>query len=209
MKKIISFLFILLCLFSQAQVTPSKCVRIANSTTAFGENITRGTIITDATTGKVYSAFLGLASTKTIATCTMGSELIELTGSLSGSIGNANIQLVGVSDITGSTTEQPLYPYTNLTPTGSHLLIMFSAPFTVSGQNAQDVTVWLWINQVKIRKFKMNIYSNTQCMSFQHMQAVTPGVQVRVDVTWVINGTSLMQYGASMSERTLSIMDLP
>ena len=79
MKKIL-ILLLFISTISFAQVTPSRSVRIANSTTAFGETIPRGTIITDATTGKVYSAFLGLASTKTIATCTLNSELIDLTG---------------------------------------------------------------------------------------------------------------------------------
>lgn len=79
MKKIL-ILLLFISTISFAQVTPSRCVRVANNSTAFGETIPRGTIITDATTGKVYSAFLGLASTKTIATCTLNSELIDLTG---------------------------------------------------------------------------------------------------------------------------------
>ena len=77
------FFILLLCgsLLGSAQVTPSKVVRVPTAATTFGENIPRGTIITDASAGKTYSTILGIASTKSLATCTLDTDYVELTNS--------------------------------------------------------------------------------------------------------------------------------
>jgi len=85
MKRTITLILILACFYGQGQVfmTLAPEVRVANSTTSFGINITSPNIITDMSTGKGYVAFSNLASTKTIASCVIDdpgyhSELFEI-----------------------------------------------------------------------------------------------------------------------------------
>ena len=127
MKKLL-LLLLFISTISFAQVTPSRSVRIANSTTAFGETIPRGTIITDATTGKVYSAFLGLASTKTIATCALNSDIIELTGIQNTTVQqtSANFNIDGNGVLGGNLTAVGAIKFNNLGGTGWRMVIASS-----------------------------------------------------------------------------------
>ena len=108
MKKIL-ILLLFISTISFAQVTPSGNVRVADSVTTFGETIPRGKIITNANNGNVYSAFLGLASTKTLNTCTLNSDVI-LIGGINKFINNgtsaqpANFNITGNGVLGGSIT---------------------------------------------------------------------------------------------------------
>lgn len=80
MKKLIGILLIVFWSTSFAQVTPSSIIRVANATTAFNETVAAGKNIVNNGTGKQYLVLLPLANTKTIATCTLGTDIKELIG---------------------------------------------------------------------------------------------------------------------------------
>lgn len=78
MKKIITVILIFFCLLAQAG-TPARVVKYPNATTAFNETLPIGTLIIDTNTGKVYNSLQSLVSTKTIATCSLVTELNDIT----------------------------------------------------------------------------------------------------------------------------------
>ena len=79
MKKIL-ILLLFISTISFAQVTPSRNIRVPDSTTQFLETIPRGSLLFNTNNGNVYASFLGLASTKTLNTCALNSELILIGG---------------------------------------------------------------------------------------------------------------------------------
>jgi len=126
-------------------------------------------------------------------------------------LNNEPFERVGTTDITGSNAggAQIISDLTiNCTPKGHHILVFFSAPFTVMA-NDQNVTVTLLIGGYPVRTSKLNIFSNTQNMSFQHLQSVTPNTEISVEIAWFCSGNQVFQNGASMSERILTVIDLP
>ena len=68
MKKILIILFVLLTLFSQAQLTNVNDFKVANATTAFGRNIPIGTKVYNIATGDYWVATSGVVSTATLTT---------------------------------------------------------------------------------------------------------------------------------------------
>lgn len=76
MKKLITILLVLFCFLVQAGA-PGRIVRYPNATTQFGEIISIGTKIINTETGKEYTSLQALISTKTIATCSLVTELKE------------------------------------------------------------------------------------------------------------------------------------
>ena len=126
-------------------------------------------------------------------------------------LNNDPVERVGTTDITGSNVggAQIISDLTiTCTPKGHHILVFFSAPFTVTA-NDQNVTVTLLIGGDPVRTSKLNIFSNTQNMSFQHLQSVIPNEEISVEIAWFCSGNQVFQNGASMSERILTVIDLP
>lgn len=78
MKKLLVALLFFTCVSGYAQVTPSGIIRVANSTTVFGETVPAGKNIVDNGAGKQYLVLLPLANTKTIATCTLNTDIKEV-----------------------------------------------------------------------------------------------------------------------------------
>jgi len=76
MKKIIFFLVLLLGLqHGFAQVTAIRRVRIANASTAFGENLSAGTLVYDVATKKFYQTTDKITDTFTISTALIAGKL--------------------------------------------------------------------------------------------------------------------------------------
>jgi len=95
MKKLILFLLLIITIQGFGKVTPGKIVRTPGSSISFDEYIPRGTCIFDAVTGKVYFSFLGLGSTKSISTCIINTDIVDLSwwtnfGTTSGTIAQGN-----------------------------------------------------------------------------------------------------------------------
>lgn len=67
-KNILILLFLLTAILVKAQVTPTKLVRIANGTTAFGNNLAIGTMVYNIAQNKTFVVTAGIASTETITT---------------------------------------------------------------------------------------------------------------------------------------------
>lgn len=78
MKKLLVALLFFAWVSGYPQVTPSGIIRVANSTTPFNETVPAGKNIVDNGAGKQYLVLLPLANTKTIATCTLGTDIKEL-----------------------------------------------------------------------------------------------------------------------------------
>jgi len=124
---------------------------------------------------------------------------------------NGHIERIGNTDITGSNVGggQAIPDLSiSCTPKGHHILILFSAPFSVTA-NSQDVTVFIVASGGQSVKSKMNIFSNTQNMAFQHLMDVTPNATISIEVAWLCSGNQVFQLGATMSERILTVIDLP
>jgi len=115
-------------------------------------------------------------------------------------------QSIIANDVTGSTTESTLFNF-NYTNANRNILIYFSAPFTVTA-NSQDVTVRLYINNNLAFKSKMNIFSNTQNLSFPYLYIVAPNSMTNIKLTWQTSGDQVFQLGASMSERIITVIDI-
>lgn len=79
MKKLLIVFLILSSYLSFGQVTPVKTVKVTSSSIPFNENIPVGTIIIDTGTGQVYLSLIPLANTKTIASCTLPTEIKQIT----------------------------------------------------------------------------------------------------------------------------------
>jgi hypothetical protein len=79
MKKLLIVFLILSGYLSFGQVTPVKSVKVTSSNIPFNENIPVGTIIIDTGTGQVYLSLIPLANTKTIALCTLPTEIKQIT----------------------------------------------------------------------------------------------------------------------------------
>lgn len=115
--------------------------------------------------------------------------------------------VTGTNDITCSSSETDMSSMSvSYMPKGDKIFIMFSAPFHVSAAS-QTLTVYINVAGSNVRKQKINIYSNQQVISFQHIASVTPGSAVTVKMRWV-GSTSIMQRGSTDSERILTVVDL-
>ena len=68
-KTMLVVFVVLICLisYSQTNVTPLKVLRIANSTTAFGQNISKGTLVYNLADKKVYVATSAIGSANTLS----------------------------------------------------------------------------------------------------------------------------------------------
>ena len=79
MKKLLIVFLILSGYLSFGQVTPVKTVKVKSSTITFKENIPEGTIIIDSGSGQVYLTLIPLVGTKTLALCTLPTEIKQIT----------------------------------------------------------------------------------------------------------------------------------
>jgi hypothetical protein len=78
LKKYLLTLFILFIgVATFSQVTPVNTVRIANSTTAIGENVPVGTLVIDIDSNKIYLAKVSMLSTETITSALASFELVS------------------------------------------------------------------------------------------------------------------------------------
>ena len=79
MKNLLIVFLLLSSYLSFGQVTPLRTVKVTSSEILFSENIPTGTIIIDTETGKQYLTLASLVTTKTIATCIIGTEIKQIT----------------------------------------------------------------------------------------------------------------------------------
>ena len=121
MKRKLTLLFILICLISQAQVSPAKIDRIQNSTTQFGQTIPIGDIIFNKDAGygvqKYYGVSTAQASTQTTSGAISYLKEFWFNGNPNISIGtlgtSRNITLLGTSAQTiGMEANSTAYPLT-------------------------------------------------------------------------------------------------
>jgi hypothetical protein len=94
-----------------------------------------------------------------------------------------------------------------MTPKGSKLLIIFSAPFYVSANN-QTLTLYINVNSgSNVRVVTQYIIGGTQTISFHHLASVTPRVEIPISVLW-LGTSSIQQRAANDGERVLTVVDL-
>ena len=79
-KLFILFLFLSPLMFSQEMISPSLLIKIANSTTIFGANLSVGTQIYDIANQKLYAVKTKISSTETIATAVLSLNLLNTAG---------------------------------------------------------------------------------------------------------------------------------
>lgn len=108
-KQLITILLILTSLISFGQVAPGKLVTIQNATTAFGQPLSKTDMVKDANTGKVYNVLLSLAGTKTIATCTLGTDITELPTLLTATSGTFTPTITNYSNSSGLSVQYATY----------------------------------------------------------------------------------------------------
>lgn len=106
MKKLILILFLFISYLSFSQASLTKSVRIQNATTAFGRNISVGTIVYDINTDNVYMATSAITSTSTITTASASLNEIanfsDITGINSGT-NTGDQTITNTSDATSHT----------------------------------------------------------------------------------------------------------
>jgi hypothetical protein len=137
----------------------------------------------------------------------VGSER-SLNGNLTKiSLSTQHYIVTGASDITCPASEGDMTGMSiTMTPKGTKIFVVFSAPFNVSS-GSQTLLVFINIAGSNVRKQKVNIYTNQQVLSFQHIALVTPGVEITIKMRWY-GTTSIQQRGSSDSERILTAIDL-
>jgi hypothetical protein len=142
MKKLI-LIFLILTSFVSFGQTPGKIIRVPNATTAFGEPVSKSNLIIDSNTGKVYNVLLSLASTLTITTCTLNTDIVELTSNMTISGGMYTPTLTNTTNITTSSLGGATYSrvgnivhvsiYGNIQPTLAVTSVLkFTLPITTS-----------------------------------------------------------------------------
>ncbi len=108
MKKLI-LIFLILTSFVSFGQTPGKIIRVPNATTAFGEPVSKSNLIIDSNTGKVYNVLLSLASTLTITTCTLNTDIVELTSNMTISGGMYTPTLTNTTNISSNSLYYATY----------------------------------------------------------------------------------------------------
>jgi hypothetical protein len=106
MKKLIIFLLLFCSLLTFGQTTPAKIVRVSTAASTFTDNIPKGAIIINTGTGDTYLTLLPLVGSKTIATCTLNTDITKFSTNVSDAStyvpytgANANVNL-GTWDLT-------------------------------------------------------------------------------------------------------------
>jgi hypothetical protein len=79
-KLFILFLFLSPLMFAREMISPSLLIKIANSTTIFGANLSVGTQIYDIANQKLYAVKTKISSTETIATAVLSLNLLNTAG---------------------------------------------------------------------------------------------------------------------------------
>jgi len=109
MKKILVVITILITSFSAyAQVSSTKVVRIANSTTTFSDPLSEGNIVVDLDTDKTYLLLKGVAGSQSLSTLSATTDYKELAVDLSG-----GTSTLTVSKLTAGTIDVNALNYTN------------------------------------------------------------------------------------------------
>jgi hypothetical protein len=113
----------------------------------------------------------------------------------------------GTNDITCGASEGDMTSMSvSFTPTGSYVLIMFSAPFYTTANTTY--TIFINVGGANVRKSKQyNASGQPFNLAFQHIAAVTPGTAVTIKIRWS-GGTTVQQRGSTDSERILTVCDL-
>jgi hypothetical protein len=132
---------------------------------------------------------------------------VNLSSSTTINFGGNHTIVTGTSDITCGSSEADMTSMsTSFTPKGTKILIMFSAPFTVTS-GSQTLTLQMNIGGSNVRKSKCNIYTNCQVIAYQHIATVTPNSSITVKMRWS-GSTAILQRGSTDSERIMTIVDL-
>lgn len=124
---------------------------------------------------------------------------------------SSSTQHAAITEATDIICQASITTLTNIvsmTPGGDSILVIFSAPFTVTAQS-QTVVLYLRINGVLWHTTRCNIYSNTQHITFTWLTGSgLHGIPQSVQVWWS-GSTSIRQNGATVGPRQLTVIDLP
>jgi len=143
----------------------------------------------------------GTATIATLAATTM------TLGGVTMRAATSHTSVIGTTDITGTGSEADMSSMSvSVTPKGSKIFVMFSAPFLFSA-NIQPLYVYINIAGSNVRTKYIRPYNNTVDLCLQHIATVTPGTAITVKVRWNAT-TSTSQQGSSDSERILTVIDL-
>lgn len=96
-KLIILFLFLPTLVFAQATIAPSILIKIANSATVFGANLSVGTQIYDIASNKLYAVKTKIIATETITTAALSLNLLNTAG-------HSSVDVASSSSTTSTTT---------------------------------------------------------------------------------------------------------
>jgi hypothetical protein len=83
MKNIIFILLLFVASYANAQVTTSKVVIVPNASAIFNTGIPAGNILIDMNTKKEYLTLIPIASTKSISTLTLNTDISDIPSNLS------------------------------------------------------------------------------------------------------------------------------
>ena len=119
---------------------------------------------------------------------------------------DGHVQVEGASLATGTGSEADLASMsTSVTPKGSKILVLFSAPFRTAAVS-QTFIVYINVDGSNVKESAINHYTNDSVIAFHHMATVTPGATITVKIRW--NAPSTITQIGTM-RRTLTIIDLP
>ena len=101
MKKYLIILLLFIAAGLYSQVTPSKVIRIATSTTVFANSLTAGSILCDIGAKKTYRILKSVAGTNSLSTLTEDTDYVELASGVYNHIENDT--WFTAADATGTT----------------------------------------------------------------------------------------------------------
>lgn len=112
-KLLILFLFLSSLMFAQAISSPSILIKIANSATVFGANLSVGTQIYDIANHKLYAVKAKIISTETITTAALSLTLLNTAGhssiDVSSSSSSTSTTDIVIADMTRTLVEPGTY----------------------------------------------------------------------------------------------------
>ena len=150
----------------------------------------------------------------------LNGKLDKAGGTISGDLavtGNTNLgerhaMAIGTSDITCPVSESDMDNMSvTITPKGTKLFIMFSAPFHTN-IIARGATLYINVAGSDVRSCRFEIYQQVMNVSFQHIAGIspiiTPGVPITIKIRW--SGDTAIHQGDAYAntERILTVIDL-
>jgi hypothetical protein len=179
-----------------------------------------------ATTYSVDQAVLPYATNASIGlagfakTTALASYLPLAGGTISGNLavsGNTNLgerhaMAIGNSDIVAGAIQDMDDMSVTITPKGTKLFIMFSAPFHTN-ITSRGGTITINVANSNVRSCCFRLYQQVMNVSFQHISGfndmvITPGIPITVKIKW--SGDTAIHQGDSYAntERILTVIDL-